>query len=465
MLDFWGEECRQRHLVRYQLIETFQRFGYSLVELPLVEKTELYLRKSGEDIVAQIYDFVYHNRRLCLRPDVTTSVIRAYLKHFPVGSVQRFCYGGTVFRHEPTTNHHQFTQMGVELIGSNRPIADAEVIYTACAGLAKIGMANYSLVLGHIGILQQFLRKLNLSDRLVGILLAGMELLHQEGGKQKLENQLRENYLTKPETQQLAEVFGVMDEVSAREFILELLSSLRIEINGNRDPQEIADRLLSKLKHRDQTHKVLKAIEFMERLVQLRGQPQEVLPTAQELLNEYEIDPQPLRELNQILQILTAFYRQDHLPSYLSLDLGLTRGLQYYTGTIFALLDQRGNHLGGGGRYDDLVFTLGGNCATPATGFSLNLEMVCQALPPPTHPIISVSMTPPKPELIHATIEIAQQLRELLPVHMALEDSVPAGTFMISVAGQNQCHLIDRRTELTYDLSVPQLLEFIANQL
>jgi histidyl-tRNA synthetase len=469
MPDFWGEECHQRHLVRYQLIEAFQRFGYSLVELPLVEQTELYLRKSGEDIVAQIYDFVYHNRRLCLRPDVTTSVIRAYLEHFPIGSLQRFCYGGTVFRHEPMTSYRQFTQMGVELIGSNASIADGEVIYTACHSLAKIGLDNYGLVLGHIGILQQYLRKLGLSDRLVGILLAGMELLHQEGGRQKLENQLRESYLTKSETQQLAEVFGVMDEVSARDFILELLSSLRIEINGNRDPQEIADRLLGKLKHRDQTHKVLKAIEFMERLVQLRGKPQEVLPMAQQLLNEYEIDPQPLQEINNILQLLAIFNGTDNLPnnlpSYVSLDLGLTRGLQYYTGTIFELLDQQGNHLGGGGRYDDLVFTLGGNSSIPATGFSLNLEMVCQALKPKFHPVISVSIAPVQPELVPATIEIAQKLRELLPVQMVLDDLPTSGAFMVSVTAMHQCHLIDRRTGCEYQFTIPQLLEFITDQL
>jgi len=375
MPDFGTEMAQLRRYVEQQLLHQFQKHGYQLLEVPIIEQTDLYLRKSGEDIVTRMYDFVHQNRRLCLRPEMTASVIRAYLEHFPQLAPQKLCYAGAVFRYDLNLSYRQFTQVGVELIGWKSAIADAEVIYTACRSLDRLGIADYQVVMGHMGVLLQFLRNLDLSDRLISLLLASMNLLDQPNGKALLIAQLRENYPLAPSAGALADLFHGMDTATARDSILKLLESLRIELNGNRDPQEIADRLINKLKQRDQTSKITKAVEFMADLIQLRGAPNITLKQAERLLADYGIDPQPLAELQSITDLLMQFGVAE-----ICLDLGLYRDLQYYTGMIFELETPQAGRLGGGGRYDDLIGTLGSPQPQPATGFSLQLEAVCQAL-------------------------------------------------------------------------------------
>src|SRR5260370_37189027 len=62
----------------------FERFGYQGIQTPILEPLELFLRKYGDEIVARMYSFSHWNRRLCLRPELTASVMPAYVDHFPV---------------------------------------------------------------------------------------------------------------------------------------------------------------------------------------------------------------------------------------------------------------------------------------------------------------------------------------------------------------------------------------------
>jgi histidyl-tRNA synthetase len=408
MSDVLSDSYEVYRAITTQLKHCFESFGYRPIEVPIVEHTELYLRKSGEEIVARMYDFVYQNRRLCLRPEMTASIIRAYVESLekkaplPV----RLHYNGSVFRYErpQRAKYRQFTQIGVELIGSGGATPDAEVIWTACKSLRALGLSEYRLVIGHIGVLTRFLSDLNLGTRLENLLLSSMELLRQENGRPKVEQKLVEIY---PDYQReassdldgndpsndpsndpgeenrlekLTEIFSHMQDEDARSAILDLLSSLNIDLKGNRSPEEIADRLLEKVKNRDRVPRIDLALQFMTELAALKGEPFEVLDQGKALLPKYGIDCQPLDELRAILEVLKLY---DLDWDKVSLDLGLSRGLQYYTGTIFeihhgSLGEER--QLCGGGRYDDLVTTLGGKEITPATGFSFGLERLYLAL-------------------------------------------------------------------------------------
>ncbi|MEO0377613.1 MAG: ATP phosphoribosyltransferase regulatory subunit, partial [Cyanobacteria bacterium P01_A01_bin.17] len=198
MSDVLPDTCAAYRAVEAELHQCFEQFGYRPINVPLVEHTELYLRKSGEEIVTRMYDFVYQNRRLCLRPEMTASIIRAYIEHLeeqtplPV----RLYYGGSVFRYErpQRERYRQFSQVGVELLGSAGPMADADEIWTACRGLNQLGLENYRVVIGHIGVLSKFLEGLQLGSRLQNLLLASTDLLRSENGRQKVAKKLQEIY-------------------------------------------------------------------------------------------------------------------------------------------------------------------------------------------------------------------------------------------------------------------------------
>ncbi|MEQ9354005.1 ATP phosphoribosyltransferase regulatory subunit [Coleofasciculus chthonoplastes] len=382
------------------LRQCFQSFGYRPIDVPLIEYTELYLRKSGEEIAPRLYDFIYRNRRLCLRPEFTASVVRAYVDNLQgVPQPIRLYYAGSAFRYErpQKERYRQFNQMGIELIGATGAMADAEIIAIASQGLNRLGLSGYRIVLGHIGVISKFLDNLQIESRLRSFLLTNMEILRKEG-KSAVEQRLCDIYpafalytsnpklsleQTNSETvhsQRLSQLFQGMAESDAQTAILDLLDSMNIELAGNRDAQEIVDRLLTKIKRQDQTERVSKALEFMSQLGQLVGEPTEVLKEAQTLLCSHGIDDAGLEQLREIIKTL-EFYNLN--SSQISLDLGLSRGLQYYTGMIFEIYHGAGKQerqICGGGRYDDLVGTFGGRQNTPATGFSYGMERLRLAL-------------------------------------------------------------------------------------
>ena len=68
----------------------FSLYGYQSIDTPVLEPTDLFLRKAGEEIVAHLYSFSHWNRNLCLRPEFTASIIRAYVNHLQDRSLPVF---------------------------------------------------------------------------------------------------------------------------------------------------------------------------------------------------------------------------------------------------------------------------------------------------------------------------------------------------------------------------------------
>ncbi|MDY7006059.1 MAG: ATP phosphoribosyltransferase regulatory subunit [Cyanobacteriota bacterium] len=418
--------------IKSTLSGNFESYGYRPIDVPLIEYTELYLKKSGEDIVSRLYDFIYRNRRLCLRPEFTASVVRAYLDNFQeIPLPVRLYYTGPVFRYEKPQKerYRQFTQMGIELIGAKGAIADAEVISMACQGLDRLGLTEYQMFIGHVGVINKFLDHLELDTRLRSFLLTQMETLRKEG-KQTVENLLSEIYPAfqknasaqqQPDenitTKKITDILQNLEEEEARAAIFEFIESMNIELTSTREPEEIVDRLLVKIKHQNQTKQLNQALDFMTELSQLKGEPNAILKETEKLLSAYSIDNYGLIQLRDILKNLDAFNVD---KNRISIDLGISRGLQYYTGMVFEISDSNlgERKLCGGGRYDDLVISLGGE-ETPATGFSYVMEEIREVLAEKSHlkidnyQFVEVLVVAINSDDYVSTVEIAEKLRKL----------------------------------------------------
>ena len=94
-------------------------------------------------------------RSITLRPEGTAGVVRAYVQHkmHATGGVQKFWYSGPMFRYErpQAGRQRQFHQIGLELLGSDSPRADVEVIAVATDILKALGLKNLSLQLNSVG--------------------------------------------------------------------------------------------------------------------------------------------------------------------------------------------------------------------------------------------------------------------------------------------------------------------------
>jgi histidyl-tRNA synthetase len=139
--------------------DTMARYGYREIRTPVFEETQLFARGIGEhtDIVGkEMYTFTDQGgRSVTLRPEGTASVIRAYLEHRlgAQGVIDKLYYLGPMFRQEAPQKGRarQFHQFGAEVVGTDAPEADAEVILLLLAVLDTLGLEAWELRLGSLG--------------------------------------------------------------------------------------------------------------------------------------------------------------------------------------------------------------------------------------------------------------------------------------------------------------------------
>jgi len=166
--------------VRDGLAAPARRAGYSYVELPVFEDTELFARGVGQssDVVAkEMYTFADRGgRSVTLRPEGTAGVLRCVLEHgLALGQLPvKLWYAGPFFRYErpQAGRYRQLHQVGVEAIGSDDPAVDAEVVAVAYEGYRSLGLRSFRLLLNTLGdatcrpayrsLLQEFLAGLRL---------------------------------------------------------------------------------------------------------------------------------------------------------------------------------------------------------------------------------------------------------------------------------------------------------------
>jgi len=157
--DILPRAARERARLEAAAAEIFARAGYEPIATPAFEDTALFERGVGQstDIVRkEMFTFEDKGERsLTLRPEGTASICRAYLEHGMHKQAQpvKLSYLGPFFRHErpQAGRYRQFHQLGLECIGTDSPLADAEVIMLLSDLLSELGVPGVELRLGSLG--------------------------------------------------------------------------------------------------------------------------------------------------------------------------------------------------------------------------------------------------------------------------------------------------------------------------
>lgn len=157
--DILPDEIRRWHRLEELLRESSKIYGYQEIRTPMFEHTELFVRGVGDttDIVGkEMYTFMDKGERsITLRPEGTASVCRAFLenKMYGDGSIKKLYYMGPMFRYERPQKgrYKQFNQYGVEFLGSEEPVTDADIIKFAVVLLEKTGLKDLELHINSVG--------------------------------------------------------------------------------------------------------------------------------------------------------------------------------------------------------------------------------------------------------------------------------------------------------------------------
>ena len=317
--DFLPEEMEQRRHVEGTMREMARRWGYREVCTPEFEELELFTIRSGEGIIQEMYVFTDKGgRMMALRPELTAPVLRMYVNEGrTLPKPLRWFYFADCFRYERPQKgrYRQFWQFGVELIGADSPLAEAEVILLADEILAASGI-SYDIHIGNLAFMRTMLGELP------------------------------------PEEQKKIRVF--LDKRDAAGLEEHLAAT------GNSDL------------YTDLTD----------------------LAACRNLQDAFAITG----EMPETGRICELFSILDQSGVSYTLDPGIARGLDYYTGMVFEVFaDNLGteNQVLGGGTYR-LAHLFGGE-ETPSCGFAIGFDRIMVSRgeqPPPARRSAGVAFTP-----------------------------------------------------------------------
>lgn len=309
--DFLPEEMRKRRIMEERMRELAERWGYEEINTPTFELAELFTLKSGEAILKDMYEFEDKGgRHLALRPELTAPVTRMYVNELKMASKPtKVYYFGNCFRYEEPqkARYREFWQFGVELIGSDRPEAQAEVIALAFYILKSLGI-EAQLHVGHVGLIREKLRDAKIEEEKINKVMRLIDKGERE------------------------EVIAFMNEIGVK--------------------REVIDDLL--------------------RLIDLKGK--DALKEAHDH-TIIALESDALKELEMLLEMLNYYG-----VAY-TLNLGIARGLDYYTGMVFEIYEGGGmlgaqNQICGGGSYR-LAALFGGD-EVPSTGFAFGFDRLAE---------------------------------------------------------------------------------------
>ena len=158
-IDINGTDAILWEYVNSVITNVKTSYNYEYIRTPIFESSDLYHRSVGEasDIVKkETYDFKDKgDRDLTLRPEGTAGVVRSYIenKEYALPDAKKYYYNGTMYRYErPQSGRlREFTQFGVEVLGSNDPIIDAEVISLQYNILNMLHISNLQVNINSLG--------------------------------------------------------------------------------------------------------------------------------------------------------------------------------------------------------------------------------------------------------------------------------------------------------------------------
>ncbi len=304
--DFLPDEMEKRRHYEGILRDVAKTFGFREIATPIFEEAELFILRSGPGVLGELYAFQDKGGRdIALRPEMTAPAIRMFVNGMsndpkPI----KIFYFGQCFRYErpQSGRYREFFQFGAELIGNANPESDAEIIAMAASMIKALGLNEYKIRIGHIGVLRQ----------------------------------------------------KVTDAGVPKERMAEVLQKLDKKLYDEAEPI-LADMGVSK-ESMDEIFKLTETVGGKEVLAEVPGDA-----------GEY---------LRSVVDILSAMGVND-----VEIDLGVVRGLDYYTGLVF---EAEAPSLGaekqicGGGSYT--LSELFGGEKVFSTGFAIGFDRILLAM-------------------------------------------------------------------------------------
>jgi histidyl-tRNA synthetase len=373
--DFLPEQMVQRNFVENIVRETFETYGYAQVQTPLFESFALLSAQSGEEIRHKMFTFVGSDRvDYALRPELTAPVCRLIangeLKHLPYP--YKLYYIGQCARQEPITDgaevRREFRQAGVELIGPVSAHADAEIITLPIRVLEKLNVSHTKLRIGNTSVFREIFKQGALDPKDQAEMIWDIDHLVSLRNESELWD-----------LEMLRDVLNMLRRLQGSDY----QGAYKIETVSIQELTEsTAPALAEKLPIiAEETYKARwhRYFNVSEEIAQCCIDVSKVCGDKNTVMTAWETRLGDTAQAARQELLALCDCLENYGITDFEINLGITRGFDFYTGTVFQIeLSEKRLPICGGGRYDNLIASFGGP-SMPGAGFAFQFDALVEA--------------------------------------------------------------------------------------
>jgi len=338
-----------------KIINVFKKDGFARSEPDVLLDSEYIIQRSGENFRKLMLTFEDDTgKSICLRPDLTVASCIKYLKENSKTTSKIF-YSGQAYRRSTNPKEKIINdQLGVEIIGSKKKaIDDEKILKTILKSIDKTKIGNITIKVGDVSLFEKLIESLKIPER----------------WKLRLKRhfwrpQYFKDLLNRLETD--SDVDPIAIDLDKKKFS-EMKNLDQNKEISNRKVSEILSRFDRKIKDPRSFSENKKIVKIIRAYLKINCSISKIERILKNFIKKYKLSKNILSDLTAIKNLSKISYK-----TIFSTNFG--RDIEYYTGIVFEIYNSSKKEIARGGRYDDLLKSLGSKKNISAVGAAINLN-------------------------------------------------------------------------------------------
>tara|TARA_B100000579_G_scaffold344398_1_gene296848 strand:- start:453 stop:1490 length:1038 start_codon:yes stop_codon:yes gene_type:complete len=337
-----------------QIINTFRSNGFVLSEPDVLLDSEYIIQRSGENFRRSMLTFENENGKImCLRPDLT---VASCIKYLEKKSKSKIYYSGQAYRRTSKKGSDLINdQLGIEILGSKNQLKDDyEVIKTILNSAKKIKSKKIQIKVGDISLFNRLIDSLDMPERWK------LRLIRHFWRPKYFEELLKR-------LEKNSDIDSLTFDADKKRFY-EMKKMSQDKIIAGRSVSEVLKRFNKKIKDPRSFNEGKKIVRIIRSFLKINCKLSKLDDTLLNFAKRNNLSKNIFKEFKSIQNL-----KKLKQEVYFITNFG--RDIEYYTGIVFEIFSGK-KEIARGGRYDDLLKSLGATKNIPAVGAAINLNNI-----------------------------------------------------------------------------------------
>ena len=336
------------------IIKTFKNNGFVLSEPDVLLDSDFIIERSGEKFRSSMLTFEREDgKMMCLRPDLTVASCISFLQK---KSSSKIYYSGQAYRRSGN-KHTNFIndQLGIEILGSKNQIHDDfKVISTILSSAIKIKKKKVQIKVGDISLFKSLINTLDMPERWkLRLIRHFWRPIYFEELLKRLEKN--------------TDIDAITFDADKKKFY-EMKKIDQSKVVAGRSISEILKRFDKKIKDPRSFADGKKIVKIIKSFLKINCKLSELDEKLLDFANKNNLKKNIFKDFKSITNL-------KKLNQDINFIANFGRDVEYYTGIVFEVFSEK-KEIARGGRYDDLLKSLGAKKNIPAVGAAINLKNI-----------------------------------------------------------------------------------------